>query len=244
MRARQTTPSGSRRHTEASVEVSLAEIVDSAVVQPVVAFLAELAAGQVTLESGIGTDCGAIPHARHPNARRSVPLQGVQFSPAMVARLRARLKEPTRSEARTRTEVVLGSLAEPMAKKPARTEYWKDDPDEHDFPSAGDYLGLLLSDEMSAAVVDELRGASTVRHKAKDFMMLSSRLPLLPSDDPEVAKDLKRVMRGESLSPVLLVRGQAAAGLPLIVADGYHRICASYHLSGDAEIPCRIAELG
>lgn len=32
-------------------------------------------------------------------------------------------------------------------------------------------------------------------------------------------------------------------GVPLRIADGYHRVCASYHLSEDAEIPCRIAEL-
>jgi len=32
--------------------------------------------------------------------------------------------------------------------------------------------------------------------------------------------------------------------VPLIVADGYHRICASYHLDEDADIPCRITDLG
>jgi hypothetical protein len=31
--------------------------------------------------------------------------------------------------------------------------------------------------------------------------------------------------------------------LPLIVADGYHRICASYHLDENTDIPCRIADL-
>jgi hypothetical protein len=29
--------------------------------------------------------------------------------------------------------------------------------------------------------------------------------------------------------------------VPLTVADGFHRICASYHLDEDADIPCRIA---
>jgi hypothetical protein len=28
----------------------------------------------------------------------------------------------------------------------------------------------------------------------------------------------------------------------LTIADGYHRICASYHLDEDADIPCRIAD--
>jgi len=43
---------------------------------------------------------------------------------------------------------------------------------------------------------------------------------------------------------VLLVRGRLASSVPLTVADGYHRICASYHLDEDADIPCRVADLG
>jgi hypothetical protein len=39
------------------------------------------------------------------------------------------------------------------------------------------------------------------------------------------------------------VRGDLAAGRPLQIADGYHRVCASYHLSEDTEIPCRIADI-
>jgi len=27
----------------------------------------------------------------------------------------------------------------------------------------------------------------------------------------------------------------------LVIADGYHRVCAIYYLSEDLEIPCRIA---
>jgi hypothetical protein len=129
-----------------------------------------------------------------------------------------------------------------MAKKQKRGELWKDEPEEHDFPAAADYLSLVLPETVSSALVEELRGAGTMTRKAKDILR-ASRLVLLPVDDPEVAKDLKRVATGESLSPVLLVRGQAGAGVPLIVADGYHRVCASYHISEDAEIPCRIASL-
>jgi hypothetical protein len=36
------------------------------------------------------------------------------------------------------------------------------------------------------------------------------------------------------------VRGNAALDLPLLVADGYHRICASWYLDEDAAIPCQI----
>jgi hypothetical protein len=41
------------------------------------------------------------------------------------------------------------------------------------------------------------------------------------------------------MSPVLLVRAPALA--KVIVADGYHRLCAVYGLAEDEPIPCRIA---
>jgi hypothetical protein len=81
-----------------------------------------------------------------------------------------------------------------------------------------------------------------VRHKAKDLLR-SSQLPALPPENLHVARDIGKVKAGKKLSPVLLVRGQLGSDLPLIVADGYHRICASYHLDENADIPCRIADL-
>jgi len=66
----------------------------------------------------------------------------------------------------------------------------------------------------------------------------------LPEDNVHVTKDLEKVKKGELLSPVLLVRGRLDGHVPLTVADGYHRICASYHLDEDADIPCRVADLG
>ena len=38
------------------------------------------------------------------------------------------------------------------------------------------------------------------------------------------------------------MRGKLAKGVDLTIADGYHRISASYHLDEDAEIPCRIVD--
>jgi hypothetical protein len=126
-------------------------------------------------------------------------------------------------------------------KKPPR-ENWKNSPEEHDFPSAADYLSLLFPEPVTASLVAKLKDADTIYRQAKDLMR-ASLLALLPIENPHVAADLKKVKRGELLSPVLLVRGQGAAGIPLIVADGYHRICASYHLDENADIPCRLVEL-
>jgi hypothetical protein len=128
-----------------------------------------------------------------------------------------------------------------VGKKQARVETWKDEPEEHDFPAAVDYLSLLFPDVVVAATVDRLRAAPTIRRKAKDLMRASG-LALLPKLDPQVAGDLKRVAAGAKLSPVLLVRGRAPAGVALIVADGYHRICASYYVDENAEIPCRLVD--
>ena len=125
-----------------------------------------------------------------------------------------------------------------MAKK----EGWKEIPDEHDYPAAHDYLSLVLPDAVAQQIVARLRDAPVVYRKAKDLLRASD-LAVLGIDNVHVANDLAKVRRGEKLSPVLLVRGDANAGVPLIIADGFHRICASHHLDEDTDIPCRIVDL-
>jgi hypothetical protein len=118
---------------------------------------------------------------------------------------------------------------------------WKQEPDDHDYPAAASYLSLVWTEPVVTAIVAELRAAPIAHWKAKDLLR-ASLLPLLPVDNPHVSADLKKVSKGVILSPVLLVRGDAARPVPLIIADGYHRICASYHVSEDVDIPCRMAE--
>ena len=106
-----------------------------------------------------------------------------------------------------------------MPKKRQASELWKDEPEEHDFPAASDFLSLLLPEVSVEVVVERLRRAGTIRRKAKDLIR-ASRLQLLPVDDPEVAKDLKRVARGEKLSQELLLRtGRPKRASPLTVAS-------------------------
>jgi hypothetical protein len=124
----------------------------------------------------------------------------------------------------------------------AAKETWKEAPDDHDFPAAEDYLGLLMPTAGAKRVVRRLRSAPLVRRKAKDLLR-ASRLPALPPENFHVARDLQKVKEGKQLSPVLLVRGKLTSDVSLTIADGYHRICASYHLDEDTDIPCRIADL-
>lgn len=120
--------------------------------------------------------------------------------------------------------------------------HWKTEPEEHDFPAALDYLTLVLTPATADRLVTRLRDAPAVHRKAKDLLRASA-LPLLPRDNPHVAADLHKVEKGRLLSPVLLVRGKLEDGVPLAIADGYHRVCASYHLDENADIPCRVADL-
>ena len=119
---------------------------------------------------------------------------------------------------------------------------WDQSPAKHDYPSAASYLRLVARAAQVEVLTALLSQAPTVQQHAKDILR-AAQLPLLPVDDPEVTKDLKRVRNGVALSPVLLVRGELTTGVPLQIAEGYHRVCASYHLDENAEIPCRIAEL-
>jgi hypothetical protein len=71
--------------------------------------------------------------------------------------------------------------------------------------------------------------------KAKDILR-ASQLALLGQDNKHVAADLAKVSAGQAMSPILLLRGSDQH--PLIVADGYHRVCASYWLDENTDIPC------
>jgi len=121
---------------------------------------------------------------------------------------------------------------------PQKRPIWKHTPEEHDFPAAKRYLSLIRSSQAAHELSERLaRNTEITHYKAKDLLR-ASRLPLLtPEESYYVRSDLKKVKRGLALSPVLLVRAD-----PLIIADGYHRMCASYSVSEDEDIPCSIVD--
>jgi hypothetical protein len=111
---------------------------------------------------------------------------------------------------------------------------WLTEPEDHDYPAALDYLELLIDLSLAEQVVSMLEEAPVVSKKAKDILRAST-LPLLSENDPHVAKDLHKIKQGHALSPVLLARGDN-----LIIADGYHRVCACYHVDPNTEISCKL----
>ena len=116
---------------------------------------------------------------------------------------------------------------------------WGDEPDEHDYPAAADYLALLATAAQVSEIVAALKQAPVVHKKAKDLLR-ASQLALLPEDNPHVGRDLKKIKKGQRLSPILAVRGELNTGVAMQIADGYHRVCASYYTDENTDIPVRI----
>jgi hypothetical protein len=124
-----------------------------------------------------------------------------------------------------------------MAK---RNKLWKAKPAAKDFAAAESYLTLVGTSAQAKAAVQRLRRSRTVQHEAKDLLRASG-LPLLSRDESQVDQDLKHLEKGKPLSPVLLLQGSLALGHLLVIADGYHRVCAAYYYDEDEPIACRIA---
>jgi hypothetical protein len=114
---------------------------------------------------------------------------------------------------------------------------WLDEPETHDYDAAAHYLSLLAESATVAATVAALGSAKTVYREAKDILR-AARLSLLSADNPHVRADLDKIGHGKKLSPILLVRGSASDALQ--IADGYHRVCASYLTDENTPIPCRL----
>ncbi len=114
---------------------------------------------------------------------------------------------------------------------------WLSEPEDKDYPAAESYLGLLFDDKTAAAIVGSLKKSSVRQFKAKDIFRASG-LSLLGVSNSHVKKDTEKIDSGKRLSPILLVRDDRNG--KVIIADGYHRLCAVYTYDEDALIPCKI----
>ena len=119
---------------------------------------------------------------------------------------------------------------------------WRAVPAKHDYPAAANYLGLIADPGTVKDLVANLQKQPVVHYRANDILR-AARLALLPLEDPSVRRDLGKLTAGESWAPVLMIRGNVLRDFPLTIADGYHRVCASYHLSEDTPVPCQIVDL-
>ena len=119
----------------------------------------------------------------------------------------------------------------------SQTVKWLPRPEKHDFQAAEDYLSLIMPAKQAALWRRKLAAArdDITYREAKDILR-ASQLALLGEENKHVAADLRKAASGAPLSPILLLRGDEEH--PLIVADGYHRVCASYWIDENTDIPC------
>jgi hypothetical protein len=116
----------------------------------------------------------------------------------------------------------------------AVTIRWQDDPEKHDYPAAQSYLELIYPPDEAGRLVKALRKAAPSEFKAKDILRASG-LAALDAANVHVRKDDQKIEAGEALSPILLIRSR-----PLVIADGYHRVCAIHGRDEDAWVRCQI----
>jgi hypothetical protein len=114
---------------------------------------------------------------------------------------------------------------------------WLAKPQDHDYQAAENYLSLIMSAEKAAGYRQKLSAAQNdVTHRMAKEILRASQLELLAQDNKHVADELAKAASGQAISPILLIRGSGKH--PLIVADGYYRVCASYGMDENTEIPC------
>jgi len=108
---------------------------------------------------------------------------------------------------------------------------WKKDVATHDYAAASSYLSIRFGESRAQEVSEKLKKLPVITRRANDILRATGRDPLSLSD-PGVLKDLKKVLAGEKLSPVLVADGD--------IADGYHRVSLAYALDPYADVPLKL----
>lgn len=114
---------------------------------------------------------------------------------------------------------------------------WLPEPEAHNYPAAESYLHLLYGEAETSALIERLRQAPVVLFKAKDIFR-ASQLSRLGLSNAHIQADRRKIKKRMPLSPLLLVRDQAHGRV--LIADGYHRLCALYGFNEDVWVPCKI----
>ena len=114
---------------------------------------------------------------------------------------------------------------------------WLSEPEEHDYAAARSYLSLLYTEKITKVQVKELKREVISEFNSKDIFRAAS-LPLLAVSNSHVRKEQRKIEAKQSLSPLLLIRDSAKG--KVVIADGYHRLCAVYSFDEDALVPCKI----
>jgi hypothetical protein len=114
---------------------------------------------------------------------------------------------------------------------------WLDEPAGKDYSAAESFLQLPYAPKLARVRVKELKRAQMSRYAAKDILRASAT-PISEIQAFDWTKQQDEIDKGAPLSPILLVRPEP--GDRLIVADGFHRMCAVFAADQEIIVPCKI----
>lgn len=114
---------------------------------------------------------------------------------------------------------------------------WLSKPADKDYPAAESYLLLLFEPKQARALAKKLRRAAMSEFAAKDILR-ASETPIAQIQAYDWVKQNVEIEQGKPISPVLLVRQNN--GGRLIIADGFHRVCAAFAVDQEISVACKI----
>jgi hypothetical protein len=119
-----------------------------------------------------------------------------------------------------------------------KTIKWRSKPQKHDYAAAASYLSLVFGQQAAENAARDLERVEMSKFLARDIFR-ASMLSLLGVSNSHVERDRAKIILDEKLSPLFLFRDKRNG--KVIIADGYHRLCAVYTFDENAMIPCKIA---
>jgi hypothetical protein len=114
---------------------------------------------------------------------------------------------------------------------------WLPEPASETYDSAKTFLELMFKPKKALRWVKRLKKAGVSEYAAKDILRASA-IPIATVRAFDWKKQLDQIHQGNPLSPILLLRQND--GGPLIIADGFHRMCALFSIDQEVSVPCKI----
>lgn len=114
---------------------------------------------------------------------------------------------------------------------------WLPKPAQKDYEAAEAFLNLLYPAKKADGWTKDLKRARMSEFLAKDILRASGT-PMSEVQAFDWSKQQKEIDDGTPLSPILLVKQDD--GGHLIIADGFHRLCALFANDQEIKVPCKI----
>ncbi|MTW11145.1 hypothetical protein GM658_11070 [Pseudoduganella eburnea] len=115
---------------------------------------------------------------------------------------------------------------------------WSKKPKAKDYAAANAYLHFQFGRKGAAALTTRLKRTKVQQCAARDILR-ASHTPMAEVKAFDWEKQNKDIKRGRRFSPILLVCGEH--GKPLVIADGFHRLCAAFAFDQDIKVRFKLA---